>query len=589
VSETSDSKRPERADFGDADRLLRRVARHALPPAAFLALTAVGIAVAETAFPAILGQAVDELITEGDAGSWLLVAGALVAFLVVVDALDDLATGATAARSTAWLRHTLLGHVLALGTRAGRRLQPGDLATRLVGNTAQAGRLAPNLIRAAANLIPGLGGLVALALIDPWLCVTFLAGMPVLVLIVRAFARDASEVAARYLHVQGTIAARLVDALSGARTIAAAGTVERERERVLEPLPELHRHGLDNWRTQMRLMSRNDIVVPLIVLAVVAVAGVELANGRITAGELLAASQYAVLATMLGDALASLAGLAQIRSATQRVAEVLGDPAPPQGDATLPAGPGELVFNGVTVHAGGEPALEDIELAVPPGSLVAIVGPSGSGKSLLAALAGRMIDPHEGEVLLDGVPLPELDRRELRREVTYAFERPALFGETIADAIAFGAYRPSDAELIAAAGTARADEFIRHTPGGYRARLSETPLSGGEVQRIGLARAFAHAGRVLVMDDVAASLDTITEHHISRAVTEGLGDRTRLVVAYRVSTAARADLVVWVDRGRVRAAAPHAELWRDADYRRLFEPEHGPRDPAAANVNGGGR
>jgi ATP-binding cassette, subfamily B, bacterial len=588
VSETSGKKRAERTDFQTADRLLRRVFRNALPSAGFLALTAVCIAVAETAFPAILGQAVDELVSEGDAGSWLLLAGALVAFLVAVDALDDLAIGATAARSTAWLRHTLLGHVLALGPRTARPRQAGDLATRLVGNTAQAGRLAPNLIRAGANLIPGLGGVVALALIDPWLCLTFLAGMPVLVLIVRSFARDASEVATRYLRVQGTIASRLVDALSGARTIAAAGTMERERERVLEPLPELHRHGLDNWRTQMRLVSRNDVIVPLIVLAVVAVAGAELANGRITAGELLAASQYAVLATMLGNALASLASLAQIRSAAQRVAEVLEEPAPPQGGAPLPQGPGKLDFNRVTVRVGGKPALADVQLTVEAGKLVAIVGRSGSGKSLLAALAGRMIDPDAGEVLLDGVPLSEVDRRVLRREVTYAFERPSLFGETIADAIAFGAYRPAESALVVAAGTARADEFIRHTPGGYGARLTATPFSGGEIQRIGLARAFAHAGRVLVMDDVAASLDTITEHHISRAVTEALGDRTRIVVAYRVSTAARADLVVWVDEGRVRAAAPHAELWRDADYRCLFEPDPEGMD-ASASANGGGR
>jgi ATP-binding cassette subfamily B protein len=109
-------------------------------------------------------------------------------------------------------------------------------------------------------------------------------------------------------------------------------------------------------------------------------------------------------------------------------------------------------------------------------------------------------------------------------------------------------------------------------PDGYRTHLADAPMSGGESQRLGLARAFAHAGLVIVLDDVAASLDTVTEHRISQVLTGELAGRTRLVVAHRASTAARADVVVWLDRGRVRAMAAHHELWRDCLYRALFEP-----------------
>ncbi len=125
-------------------------------------------------------------------------------------------------------------------------------------------------------------------------------------------------------------------------------------------------------------------------------------------------------------------------------------------------------------------------------------------------------------------------------------------------------------QLVAAARAAHADEFIRGMPDGYDTPLAEAPMSGGELQRLGLARTFAHAGRVVVLDDVAASLDTVTEHHISEALTEALADRTRVIVAHRASTAARADLVVWLDGGKVRGLAPHHELWRYRDYRRLF-------------------
>ncbi|MPZ66459.1 MAG: ATP-binding cassette domain-containing protein, partial [Pseudonocardiaceae bacterium] len=234
---------------------------------------------------------------------------------------------------------------------------------------------------------------------------------------------------------------------------------------------------------------------------------------------------------------------------------------------------GELQFRGVTVRAGGEPVLADLHLVVPAGALVAVIGRSGSGKSLLAGLAGRLADPDEGTVLLDGVPLPELDRGALRSAVGYGFERPVLLGDTLDDVIGFGPTRIGGADVRRAARAACADVFISRLPSGYRTPLADAPMSGGEVQRVGLARAFARAGRVLVLDDVAASLDTVTEHHINAVLTGQLRDRTRLIVAHRASTASRADLVAWLDGGAVRALGSHHELWHHADYRAVFEPE----------------
>jgi ATP-binding cassette subfamily B protein len=252
------------------------------------------------------------------------------------------------------------------------------------------------------------------------------------------------------------------------------------------------------------------------------------------------------------------------------------------GRRCLPeGGGGRLELRAVTVRAGGRPLLRGVDLTVPAGALVAVVGLSGSGKSVLAALAGRLLDPDEGDVLLDGVPLRELDRRELRRAVGYGFARPALFGETVGDAIAFGQDAPPAARVRQSAHDARADGFIRLLPGGYDTPLAQAPMSGGEIQRLGLARTFAHAGRVIVLDDVAASLDTVTEHHIRRVLTGALAGTTRIVVAHRASTVARMDAVIWLDGGRVRAMAPHRELWHDRAYRILFEPESEPAEAAA--------
>jgi ATP-binding cassette subfamily B protein len=277
------------------------------------------------------------------------------------------------------------------------------------------------------------------------------------------------------------------------------------------------------------------------------------------------------LAASLGSVTGLVSQLTSARGAAQRLVEIF-DQAPVQyGTARLPAGRGRLELRGVTVRSGGEVVLDGLDLVVPGGAMIAVVGRSGSGKSLVAALVGRLVDPDEGEVLLDDIALRDLDRHELRRAVGYGFSRPALFGQTVADAIAFGHDTPTPAAVQDAARAARADAFIRLLPDGYATALDQAPMSGGEAQRVGLARTFAHAGRVVVLDDVAASLDTVTEHHISRVLTGALSDRTRLIVCHRASTAARTDAVIWLDRGRLRAMAPHRELWRDPDYRALFE------------------
>jgi ATP-binding cassette subfamily B protein len=204
--------------------------------------------------------------------------------------------------------------------------------------------------------------------------------------------------------------------------------------------------------------------------------------------------------------------------------------------------------------------------------MTAIVGASGTGQSMLGALAGRLVDPDEGDVLLDGVSLRSLRPQELREAISYAFEYPHLIGETVADAIGFAVDRPPLWRIVEAACAARADDFIRSLPRRYATPLRDAPLSGGERQRLGLARSFVRGGRLVILDDVASSLDTVTEHRIRQVLLDGeLSDRTRVVVANRASTAASADRVVWLADGGVRAVGTHAELCREAGYRELFD------------------
>ncbi len=561
------------APAGDTASPLRATVRSTGGRCAALFLTATASTGLGLALPLALGRALDLLLAHpGNSGAlrWVLRCAALVLLLAVLDAVETVLSATTTARATASLRHRLTGHLLAVGPRAGERFGSGELVARLVGNAAQAGTAPASLAALLAGIAGPVGAVVALGLLDWWLAAVFLAGAPLLALLLRSFTQDSARCVADYQEAQGRIARGLAEAIGGARTIAACATADREAARILRPLPELTRAGHRMWHVQGRAAARAVALAPLLQLGVVAVAGVLLVHGRLTVGEMLAASRYAVLAAGVGVLVRQLSGLVRARASARRLGEVLAEPATPYGSRRLPPGRGRLELRQVTARRGGRTLLDGVDLVVPEGGTLAVVGRSGAGKSLLAALAARLADPDEGTVLLDGVPLPELDHDELRRAIGCAFERPALLGDTVADTIGFGV-RPAPPDRIrGGAVAARADAFVRRLPDGYATPCRAAPLSGGERQRLGLARVLARDSRLLVLDDALSSLDTVTEHQIVDALLHHSSGGTRVVVAHRVSTAARADTVAWLDGGRVRAVGTHARLWREKGYREVF-------------------
>jgi ATP-binding cassette, subfamily B, bacterial RamA/AmfB len=567
---------PHNSTWKQADRLLLTTGRQGGWWICALALAALLGAGAEILLPTALGRALDALPGGGHITWAVVTCATLIAIMVAGKVIGDIATGQGNARCTAWLRMTLVRHLVAIGPAAIRRFETGDVVTRVTRNASEAGQVGITAVMVSVGLLPPVGGVIALMLIDPWVAVTALVGLLAMAALLRVFVRDNTETIRAYLHSQGLIAARLLDALSGARTIAAAGSIERERERILRPLPGLREHGMGMWRNQVRMTSRAAVIGPLLQLSVVGVAGYGVVAGRLSVGELYAASRYAVMAAGIGSAVGLLNKLSRARAGGRRAAEVLTEPVTRYGDARLPdcsGKGGRLEFRGVRVSAAGDTVIDGLDLVVPAGATVAVVGRSGGGKSLLAALAGRLADPERGQVLLDGVPLPDLPQAELRGAVGFAFERPALVGDTIDDVIRFGPGNPTAGTVRQAAASARADTFIERLPQGYRTELAAAPLSGGEMQRLGLARAFAHSYRVLILDDATSSLDTVTERQVGAVLAGGHQNQTRLIIAHRAATAARTDLVAWLDRGTLRGLRPHSELWRDPDYRALFGAE----------------
>ncbi|MEU4391871.1 ABC transporter ATP-binding protein [Kribbella sp. NPDC023855] len=543
------------------------VARHGRAWLPVIGVTALANSAVSLALPSVLGHSVDAIVAGSGYGRWFTIAAVLIGVGVLCSLIDAFAGTACVAGTTAWLRHGLVSQVVRGGAEGSREFDSGDLVSRVSGNASDAAQAGPAAVTTVAAMAPPIGSLVLLALIDPWLAAAFFGGVILVVGVLFVFARRTAEISLAYQQTQGRISALLTEAVTGLRTIASAGTTSREERRILGFLPELHRHGLETWKVLARSGAQAAIVGPLVLVAVLAVGGLQLVNGRITAGELFAASQYAVLGAGLGSLTGVIGEIARARAGIQRAAEVFAIDKVAHGLLPLPPGPGRLTFDGVTVVVDDAVLLENVHLDLPGGATVAVVGPSGAGKSVLASLAARLRDPSVGQVLLDGVPLPALNHHALRTAVGCAFERPTLVGTTVGDAISHDAIGP--VRTLAAARATHAHDFVRRLPDGYFTPLPKAPMSGGERQRLGLARAWP-ANRLLVLDDATSSLDTATELQISKTLTEDRYRRTRLIVTHRTATAARADLVVWLDGGRVRGVGTHQDLWQDASYREVF-------------------
>ncbi|ONI76720.1 ABC transporter [Kribbella sp. ALI-6-A] len=519
------------------------------------------------ALPTVLGRAVDAVVADGEVGRWVLIACWLIALGIACDIVEVLAGTACVAGTTAWLRDRLVRQVLASGSPATSRFGTGDLVTRVSSNAHDAAQAGPATVTALAAVVPPAGSLVLLTLIDPLLAAAFFGGVVVVIMVLWAFTRRTAEISLAYQETQGRIAAALTEALAGIRTITSAGTVSKEQRRILGPLPQLHEQGLRTWRVLARSGAQAAVVGPLVLIAVLAVGGVQLVRGRITPGDYFAAAQYAVIGAGLGSLTGVLGELGRARAGITRAAELTAAEPVAYGTLSLPAGPGRLVFDGVVVRAGQNVLLDDVDLDLPGGAAVAVVGPSGAGKSVLAAVAGRLRDPDAGQVRLDGMPLGALSHAALRLAVKCAFERPVLVGSTVGEAISVG--NVPSVPLLHAARATHVHDFVSRMPKRYATSLAEAPMSGGEAQRLGLARAWT-AERLLILDDATSSLDTATELQISETLMGDPQRRTRLIVTHRAATASRADLVVWLDRGRVRAVGPHHELWADPGYREVF-------------------
>src|SRR5581483_9846175 len=410
--------------------------------------------------------------------------------------------------------------------------------------------------------------------IDPVLTLLALGSLPLLNVFAKRFGVRLHPSVMGIQKESADLAAVVEETVSGVRVVKGFGAERVQQRRFRTEADEVYDESMTATRVRSVYLPALELLPNIGLILVLAYGGHQVINGNLSLGHLVAFNVYVVMLIwplrMLGMILAQAQ---RAVAASQRVHEVLAadplifDPAKPSRlpDRAEGRSVGDLQFEAVTFRypAGSRrPVLDGLSLHVRAGESVALVGPTGSGKTTIARLIPRFYDVDDGRVLLDGVDVRGISLHELRHAVGIVFEDTFLFSDTIAANIAFAEPNASFDRIERAARLAGAHDFVLELPDGYNTEIGERgfSLSGGQRQRIAIARAILADPRILILDDATSSVDPTKEHEIRDALTEVMRDRTTIVIAHRPATIALADRVVLLDEGRIVDEGTHGAL-----------------------------
>jgi ATP-binding cassette subfamily B protein len=531
-----------------------------------------GLAMVMTVFiPALTGRAIDQIRAHDSTsldriGLLIGLAGAARLLLTVA---RRLVAGRVSLGVEQDLRQLMYGHLLSLELGFFDRQQTGQLMSRATVDL-QAVRffLGYGLVMIMQSALTLVLAAAAMFFVDPLLAAVSLVPVPFVVVIATRYGRRARPAQQAVQQRLAELTANAEESIGGVRVVKAFAREDRQLERFAGSTGRVFDQAMRSTRLTAFYQPFISFLPQIGLACVLLIGGRRVIAGHMTLGEFAAFYTYLLMLLVPMRSLGMSLGLSQRATASgARLFEIL-DRAPrivAKPDARpLPSGNGRVELRDVTFGYEGAPAptLHDISFTVDAGTTVALVGGTGSGKTTLVQLLGRLYDVDAGAVLIDGADVRDLDPVALRGAIAVVDDAPFLFSATIAENIAYGRPDASREEIEAAARRAQAHDFIMRLSDGYDTRVGERglTLSGGQRQRMAIARALLADPRILILDDATSAVDASTEQQIKEALREVMAGRTTFVIAHRLSTIALADEIIVVEDGRIVAHGDHGRL-----------------------------
>jgi len=538
-------------------------------------------AAARVSVPALAGVAVNRGVAEADwsaARNWMIA-------ILLVGAVQAACTGIRryAAFGLAWrverdLRMRLVAHLQTLHFAFHDRAQTGQLMAYANTDIQQINNAVLLIPLTIASSIQMVAVAVILFIRSPGLAFFALAALPLLNISATRFSHRMFPVGLALQEELSELSGVVEESVTGIRIVKGFGVERLQRKRLESESDGVFDRSMEQARLRANFVPQLDFLPALGLVGILWFGGHQVLNGNLTVGDIVAANLYVLMMIwplrMIGMLLAQLPRSA---AASGRINDVLvTDPAIEDFPhaKSLPEGPGRVVFDDVTFGYGADrPVLDHMDLAIPGGQAIALVGATASGKSTVARLIPRFYDIDSGHIRVDGADVRDARLRDVRRAVGLVFEDTFLFSDTVRSNIAFADPEASMDAVVRAAKLAGADDFVRELPDGYSTVIGEHgySLSGGQRQRIAIARAVLADPRILILDDATSSVDPTKEHEIRAALAEVMQGRTTIIIAHRPATIALADRVVLIDGGRVIADGTHDGLLESSpEYREVL-------------------
>ncbi|HHF2928777.1 TPA: ABC transporter ATP-binding protein/permease [Vibrio alginolyticus] len=484
-------------------------------------------------------------------------------------------------RVSADIRLAVFNHVITLHPSYFETNSSGDIMSRLTTDTTLLQSIiGSSFSMAMRSALMCFGAIIMLFATNVKLTLIVLASVPLVLVPILFYGRRVRALSRQSQDSMADVGSYAGEAIEHIKTVQSFSSESHEQAAFAVEVEKAYEIGRQRVKQRAILISGVIVIVFSAISGMLWVGGSDVIHGKMSAGDLAAFVFYAIMVASSTATISEVMGeLQRAAGATERLIEILqvdSDIKAPSNHLPVRSDmPAEINFNSVSFNYPSrlnQPAIKELNLTAEQGKVLALVGPSGAGKTTLFELLQRFYDPQQGQVLFGGEDIRQFDPNELRRQMALVPQQPALFSHDVFHNIRYGNPKATDEQVIEAAKKAHAHEFIEKLPEGYHSFLGErgVRLSGGQKQRIAIARAILKDPKILLLDEATSALDSESEHHVQQALEALMKGRTTLIIAHRLSTIQHADKIAELDNGELVDVGNHQSLMQSCElYQRL--------------------